>query len=397
MRRTDVLVIGGGIAGYTAALTARRWFKDKKVTLVRREEKALIPWGLPYVFSSGTLAKNVIHDGRLFDRGIELIIDEVTDIDRKGRCVLMADSGRITYDKLILATGAIPAPFPVEGADLKGVFTVKREVSYLENLRRALDTARNLVIVGGGLTGVEFAEACSRGWRLKISVVELLPHCLSRSFDDDVCALAEERLRSRGINVLTKTRVEKLLGEDRVEQVKLSNGQTLPADVVILASGVVPNIELARKAGLEADERFGIWVDEYMRTSDVNIFAVGHCAWKSSGLAFVATRGARIAGANLFGLRRPSRPGPTASFTVVGDLALGFAGLTERAAREVGIGVVVTSERRSFDMPAAGELGMKVVSARDTGAIIGAQVYGRFLSRVREMTNSLAATIQTLN
>lgn len=406
MKRTDVLVIGGSAAGLTAAITAKRYFNDKKVTVVRKEEKVLVPCGIPYIFGTvGSPDKNLIPDATLVNDGIELVIDEVVEIDRQSKAVSTVKSGSITYDKLILATGSSPVVPPVKGADLEGVFVVKKDVAYLENLKSALDKARNLVIVGGGFIGVEFADECRKGRELNITVIELLPHCLALTFDDEVCAMAEEKLRSQGINIITGTKAEEFQGNGKVEQVRLAKGETLPADVVIFGIGVAPNIELAQKAGLKVDHRFGIWVDDYMRTSDPSIFAIGDCAEKSSffghgpsliKLASIATHEARVAGANLFSLRRARGAAVGVFSTIVGDLALGSVGLTEKAAREAGIEVVTgnakASDRHPGSMPGAREMGVKLIFTKDTGILISGQAYGG--TAVGELTNLLAAAVQ---
>ncbi|WXJ95565.1 Dicamba O-demethylase 2, ferredoxin reductase component [Neomoorella carbonis] len=175
MKRTDVLVVGGGICGYTAALAARRYYGGKKITLVRKEVRALIPWCLAYNCAKGTLYNNILRDDRLYDEGIELVIDEVTAIDRQGKCITTAFAEDIIYDKLILATGSLPATPFFKGADLQGVFVLKKEFPSLENIRTSLASARSLVIVGAGPAGIEFAEACTANRQLKVTMVDFSP------------------------------------------------------------------------------------------------------------------------------------------------------------------------------------------------------------------------------
>ncbi|MBC7323897.1 MAG: FAD-dependent oxidoreductase, partial [Moorella sp. (in: Bacteria)] len=205
-------------------------------------------------------------------------IAEVTAIDPGGKCITTAFGEKIVYDKLILATGSSPAPPALKGAELPGVFVLQKELPCLKNMQNYLAKARNLVIVGGGLSGVELAEACSTNPRLHVTIVEQLPRCLARVFDEEFCILIEEKLRQRGVELISATAAEELQGQHRVEQVRLTGGRTLPADMVVLATGAVPNTRLARQAGLATDEKSGILVDEYMRTSDTAIFAIGDCA-----------------------------------------------------------------------------------------------------------------------
>lgn len=166
-------------------------------------------------------------------------------------------------------------------------------------------------------------------------MVEILPHCLSLVFDPDLCVRVEEELQHAGIQLRTGTRAKAFLGNGKVKAVQLETGEEIPADLVILGIGVKPNTRLARQAGLKIGEQGGIWVDRFMRTSNPNVFAVGDCAEKVDAvtgkpsnlrLASIATAEARVAGANLFQLRRESRGTIGVFSTKIGSLALGLAG-----------------------------------------------------------------------
>lgn len=188
---------------------------------------------------------------------------------------------------------------------MENVFCAIKDVACLNRLLNSLDRVKNVVIIGGGFIGIELGdELRKRG--LNVTIVEMLPHCLRVVFDEDFCVLAEEKLRERGIVVKTNANVEAILGEKKVKAVKLNTGEELKADMVFMSVGVCPNTELAQKAGLQIGETKGIWVDEYGRTSDKDIFAVGDCAEKRSfftkkpsnlRLVSIACYEARIAGA----------------------------------------------------------------------------------------------------
>ncbi|MDN5362042.1 MAG: hypothetical protein PWP70_1089 [Moorella sp. (in: firmicutes)] len=399
MQYTDILVVGGGIAGHTAALAARRYYHNKKVTLVRKEVRALIPWGLAYACAAGTLNRFVLGDAWLQQAGVKLVIDAVTTIDRRSRRVATACGEEISYAKMILATGSSPAPFPLKGADLPGVFVLKKELPYLKEIQQRLAEAGNLVIIGGGLNGVELALACSTRPQQRVTLVELLPHCLARVFSEELCELAEEKLRQRGVEIITAAGVAELLGGDRVEQVRLSNGLTLPADVVILANGALPRTDLARQAGLETDAQAGILVDDYLRTSDAAIFAAGDCAAPRSHAvpgvplprqARMAGQEARVAAANLFTLQR-RRESAIARFAIaIGDLALGAVGPVINPAAVAG-----TEEPASaVSTMVASDLAVKVAYARENGVALAAQIQGQPLARVRKTMAYLAAAIE---
>lgn len=131
MKQTDVLILGG-LSGITAGMSCRKFYPDKKVTLIRKEDTVLIPSGIPYIFGTvGAPKNNVIPDGLLEKNGIELIRNEVVSVDRSKKTVTLKDGEVITYEKLIFATGSVPAVAPIPGIDKKMVFTVRKDFNYL--------------------------------------------------------------------------------------------------------------------------------------------------------------------------------------------------------------------------------------------------------------------------
>jgi NADH oxidase (H2O2-forming) len=403
MKQADVVIVGGSAAGIEAAITARKQYPSKKVIVIRREEKALVPCGIPYIMGTlGSADKNVLPVTLLGDA--ELIVDEVTSIDREAKTVTTAGGETIGYDRLVLATGSWPVVPPIPGASLKNVFTIRKEIDYLEQLQKALKQAKDVVIVGGGFIGAEFADEC-RKMGLNVTVVELLEHCLYLNCDEDFCIRIEDKMREVGVQVNTTCRVESIAGDKKVDYVECEKGLRFKADVVILAIGVAPNTELARNAGLEIGEQKGIWVDQYMITSDPNIFAIGDCAEKfcfftgkptATRLASVATREARIAGANLFQSRRRRNQGTIGVFgTMIADTATGVAGLTERGARDLGfdlvIGEAAAVDRHPGTMPGARELRVKLIFDRSSAKLIGGEACGGITAG--EIANVMAQAI----
>ncbi len=406
MLKADILVVGGSAAGVTAAITARRQYPEKKITLVRKEEKSLIPCGIPYIFGTiGSPEKDIIQDAVLSQNNIDLIIDEVVSIDKNSSVITTAAGQTIAYKKMILAIGSLAFVPPLSGVELDNVFTVKKDMDYLRKFARVLSKTQDIVIIGGGFIGLEFADECKKRGIANISLVELLPHCLLLACDEEICIRVEKKLAERGIKVMTNTKAKAILGDGKVKFVELGDGRKIKADVVILAIGVVPNIKLAEEAGLKTDKRQGILVDELMCTSDKNILAVGDCASKKNWftgipsnlrLASIATTEARVAGANLFSIKRRNRGSLGIFSTVIGDLAIGAAGLTERQARENGfeivIGEAVAPDKHPGCMPGSKKLGVKLVFKKDTGLLIGGQVYGGISSG--EIINFIGSMIQ---
>jgi NADH oxidase (H2O2-forming) len=403
---TDVVVIGGSAAGITAAITASRHYPEKKRLVIRQEEQVLIPCGIPYIFGTvGSPEKNLIPDEVLAKNGIELLIDEVTEVDREKGEVRTAGGETIAYDRLIMATGSLPAMPPVPGFQLSNVFPVLKDVAQLRKMQQVLKDVSDLVIIGGGFIGVEFADECNKALQASVSIVEMLPRCLMLAYDEEFCAQAEQLLSERGITLITDAKVARIMGEDRVEGVELSDGRALPAQAVILGIGATANVNVAKNAGLPIGPTGGIAVDRTMRTSDPRVFACGDCAEKFSffggrpsplKLASIATAEARVAGANLFGIRRENIGTVGVWSTVIGETAFATAGLTESLAARHGYDYVVGTadaiNRHPGGMPGARAMKVKLVFERRNGVILGGQVMGD--KAAGEVINAISACVQ---
>ncbi len=387
MNDAKVVIIGGSAAGVEAAIVAQRHHKVGKITVIREEEKVLVPCGIPYIYGTlGAADKNIIPDAILGNA--ELVIDKVTSLDRKSQVVTTAGGKTIGYDKLIMATGSLPIVPPIPGVDIDNVFSVKKDIKYLQGLENALSEAKNVVVIGGGFIGVELADEC-RKRELDVTIVEMLPHCLLLACDEEFCTRAEDVLKERGTKVLTEKTAQSIGGNGKAEYIDLSDGQRLRADLVILGIGATPNTEIAQKTGLEIGPQRGIKVDEYMRTSDPNILAAGDCAdkvsfftGKPSGLrlASIATREARLAAINLFEPRRKNEGTMGVFATVIGDTGIGVAGLTERAARQEGFDIIIGEaaavDKHPGGMPGAKELRTKLIFEKESARLIGGGACG---------------------
>ncbi|MFO7973855.1 MAG: FAD-dependent oxidoreductase [Candidatus Hydrogenedentota bacterium] len=406
MKHVDILVIGGSAAGLTAAITARRHYPEKQTFILRKEEQVLIPCGIPYIFGTvGSPEKNLIPDKVLAQNQVDLLVDEATEIDRDKNCVITANGESVGYDRLVLATGSLPAMPPIPGFELENVFPIYKDVAHLHQMQEALQGISDLVIVGGGFIGVEFADECKKSLGANVSIVEMLPHCLMLAYDEEFCVHAENLLRERDIEPVTNTRVKRIVGTDSVEGVELEDGNTIPAQAVILGIGAAANVTLAEQAGLQIGPTGGIGVDRTMRTSDEHIYACGDCAEKVSffggrpsglKLASIATAEARIAAANLFGTRRESIGTVGVWSTAIGETAFATAGLTERLAKRHGyyhvVGTAEAPNRHPGGMPGAHNMKVKLVFEKRTGIILGGQVMGD--SAAGEVINAISACIQ---
>jgi len=406
MKTYDIVVVGGSAAGLTAAITARRHYPEKSILVVRKEAQVLIPCGIPYIFGTvGTPEKNLIPDAVLEKNKLDLLLAEANDVDREKK-ILSTSEGDVQYDRLVIATGSLPAMPPVPGFDRDGVYAILKDVDFLKGVQNELKDAKNIVIVGGGFIGIEFADEMNKLGDKNITIVEILPHCLGLAYDEEFCIDMEKHIQSRGITIRTGCKVKEVVGNKRAEKVVLEGGETLDADMVVLGIGAVANVDLARKAGIHIGLSGSIAVDRAMMTSDPNIFACGDCAEKISffgggrsplKLASIATLEARIAGANLFGLRREN-PGTVGVWsTAVGDLALGTAGLTEELAVKRGYKTVSATvagpNRHPGGMPGVADMKLKLVFERFSGVLLGGQVEAD--ASAGEMINAISACVQS--
>lgn len=403
MKRADLAIVGGSAAGFQAAISAGKHEQLKQVILIRKEQRAVVPCGIPYIVGTlGSVEKNLVPDGLLGHT--ELVIDEVTSINRDAKTLSTARGDDIGYDKLILATGSQPLVPKIPGAKLQNVFAVWKDADYLEKFHGALEQANDVVIVGGGFIGAEFADEC-RKLNCNVTIVELLEHCLFVNCGEDFCMRIEDKLRKAGVQIHTGCRVQSIEGEEEVEYVLCDRGEATKADVVILAVGVKPNVDLAEGAGLPIGDQGGIDVDQYMMTTDPDIFAIGDCAEKYSfftgkpiglRLASTAAREARIATANLVHPRRQRNLGTIGVFsTMIAGTAVGVAGLTERAATDQGFEVVIgetaAADKHPGAMPGAVELRVKLVFDKITGKMIGGECCGGVSTG--EISNCMAVLI----
>lgn len=407
MKEADVVIIGGSAAGPVAGVTVRRHYKDASVLLVRQENKVMVPCGIPYIFGTvGSPDKNVFPDAFLSNNGIELMVDEVTSVDRASKTLTTKGGEVVGYEKLILAIGSVPVRPPIPGMDLENVFPVWKDSDFLGRAQQVMGKAKDIVIIGGGFIGAEMADECKKIGDVNVTIVEILPHCLLLALDEEFCCAAESKLEERGIKIITGNGVKTIIGDGKVNAVELQSGDKVKADVVIIGIGAVPNTQLAKDMDLKIGEARGIWVDEYMRTSDENIFAVGDCADKFSfftkkpsglRLASIATVEARIAGANIFELRRKNKGVIGVFATAFGDFAVAAAGLTEKAARDAGfnivIGEAIAVDKHPGSIPGAKEVKIKLIVDRETGKLIGGELSGGITTG--EMANIIAVLIQS--
>ena len=408
MQETDVLVIGGSASGVVAATTGKGFHSDKRFLLVRKEEKVMVPCGIPYIFGSlESSDQNLIPDSALANAGVDLLVDEVVEINTDTKRCKTANEIEIGFEKLVLAVGSVPLiPKWLKGADLENVFTIPKDKPYLDQLSVRLADSQRVVIIGGGFIGVEVADELNKTGK-EVTVVEILPHVLKAAFDEELALQVEELLKNRGVHLKNGSGVKEILGDDVVTGVLLNDGEKLEADAVILAMGYRPNTELVQKSGIPINDQGFICINEYMRTENPDILAVGDCAEKWSFitrtskpvmLASTACAEARIAALNLYELLVLRTFGGTISMycTVIGDTALGVAGITESLAETRGINVLIGTfegaDRHPGNLTGTHKQFVKLITARESGVVIGGQVLGG--SSTGELVNLIGFAIE---
>jgi NADPH-dependent 2,4-dienoyl-CoA reductase/sulfur reductase-like enzyme len=413
--KTDVLVIGSSAAGLVAALTGKRVYPAKKITVVTRFPKTLIPCGIPYIFGSvGSSDNDILPADKMFEaNNIEMLVDEAESIQLKEKTVRFQSGKIIGYEKLVIGTGSLPIqPKWLKGADLENVFTVPKNKVYLDEMHEKLKAFDKITVIGAGFIGVEISDELKKAGK-EVTLIEKLPRILGLAFDGDISERAEDLLKGRGVNIMTGATVSEVLGNGKVDGVKLENGELLETEAVILAMGYEPNSRLAANAGLPVSDRGFIKVDDFMRTTDADVFAVGDCAEKRDFitrkpspvmLASTACAEARIAGMNLFKLSAIKTFIGTISIfsTAIGGTGFGVAGITETQAEAENFDFVTGTfegiDRHPGTLEDTHKQYVKLVVGRESGVILGGEVYGGLSAG--ELTNTLGIIVQnrmTLN
>lgn len=203
-------------------------------------------------------------------------------IDRAAREVVLQDGRRLPYAKLVLATGSHPIRLPLKGMDLEGVHTFRDLKDVEALLAAAAVRGTRAVVIGGGLLGLEAAVGLA-GAGVETTLVHLMDRLMERQLDATAAQLLKQAVEARGVDVQLQAASEAIEGEAHVTGLRLKDGRVIPADLVVVACGVVPNADLARAAGLEVKR--GTLVDDTLSTSDPDIFAIGECA-EHRGIAY---------------------------------------------------------------------------------------------------------------
>jgi NADH oxidase (H2O2-forming) len=412
---TDVLVIGSSAAGLVSALTGKRVYPDKKFTVVTMLPKTLIPCGIPYIFGSvGNSDNDILPAEKMFaSNGIEMLVDEVKKINLENKSVSLKSGSEISYNKLVIGTGSKPVKAKwLKGSEYDNVFTVPKDKIYLDQMHDKLNGLNKVITIGAGFIGVEISDELNKSGK-EVLLIEKLPRILGLAFDEDISVRAEALLKERGVKIMTSSSVLEITGNGKATGVLLENGEKIEADAIILSMGYKPNSKIAAEAGLPVSDKGFIKVDEYMRTSEPDVFAVGDCAEKRDFvtrkpspvmLASTACAEARIAGMNLFKLSAIKTFIGTISIfsTALGDTGFGVAGITECMAEKENFDFVAGAfegiDRHPGTLQDTHSQYVKLLVGREAGVILGGAVYGGLSAG--ELTNTIGIIVQnkmTLN
>ena len=394
-----IAIIGCGAAGATAAMQARKFNRNVEISLYNTENYSQYSrCGLPYTISG----KVKDFDDLVLmppDSWSGLNIDAklgvtVTNIDHNSRVLTYEGPdgvGTQKYDALIFATGSENANPPIKGLDKKRVYGL-RTMDDAKALAAEADRAKTAVIIGGGLVGMEAAEAFhERG--LDVTVVEFLPHILLAMVDPDLAEIVEDHCREHGLKILNNTAAQEITGDDSPKGVIVKDRGTeeeteIPADFVVVATGVRPVTDLAEKMGVKIGKTRGIVADDRMQTSLPDVYAVGDCAENiefitgkpcAGGLGTLAVRQARVAGINAAGgdARFPGCIG--AKVTKMFGLEIASTGLTDDLATRYEIPLArgsIKGSTKPHYYTGGKEIKVKTFYNKETGKLVGGQLVG---------------------
>lgn len=398
MIKMKVVIIGFGTAGWLTAVNLRMFDRKAEITVIDSKAYDIYhPCSMPYAIG-GVIPDESELIENFNDKLMKIQFyrrHKALNINRDAKTIDVKNLETeevltINYDKLVLATGSKTWSPPIPGRDAPNVYSLKW-IEDSQKIREAASKASNAVVIGASAIGLEVGtELARRG--VNTVIVELLPHILPKALDADYAEyLTEETLKALpNLKILTGVKTDHIALNDEgfATQVITDHG-TFDADFVVMATGVRPEVSLAKDAGLEIGQYGGIIVNEFMQTSDPDILAVGDCVQTvdmiddSPTLALLASsaaRMARVAGINLANPGKISFIGTLNNFIVpIHDLRVGSVGLTTTVAKERGyniqVGKIKTTDKPEH-IPGVKELLFKVIVDKGTGRLLGAQAIG---------------------
>lgn len=310
MGKKRVVVIGNGMVGYKFCeklLEHDRGQQYQLVTFCEEPRPAYDRMNLTKYFEARDPDVLSMAPATWYsENGVELLLGQrAVKLDRRRKVVIASDGSEVPYDLAVLATGSAPFVPPVPGMDKMGVF-VYRTIEDLEAILAYASRCRRAAVLGGGLLGLEAAKAV-HDLNLNAFVVEFAPRLMPRQLDQAGSALLARKIEELGLKVMTGCNTTRVLGDDTVTGIRFADGERLDVDMLVVSAGIRPRDELARDAGMRVGERGGIVIDDQLRTSDPDVYAIGECALHRGmiyGLLAPGNDMADVLARNLCGERR---------------------------------------------------------------------------------------------
>lgn len=382
----NIIIVGGGASGASCGARLRRLNEDAHITILEKtNEISIANCGLPYYISDviNDRAQMLVSNPQKFKSWFDIDVrlnSEVISIDRDEKTVTLKNGEILRYDKLVLALGASPVIPNFKGMDISKVFTV-RTLKDADNIKDfiQINNAKKAVVIGGGFIGIEMAEnLIEKG--LDVSLVEMGNQVLA-PVDEEIVAVVQNEMRSKGINLVLSDGVKAFNGD----KIILNSGRELEYDFVVMSVGVKPEIELAKKAGLKTNR--GIVVNEFMQTSDENIYAGGDSVEVKDfvfdnntliPLAGPANRQGRIIADNLCGINSEYKNSQGSSVVKIFDLTCASVGNNEKQLKSKQISyckTLIYGRSHAGYYPKATQTLYKLLFSKE-GKIYGAQAVG---------------------
>jgi len=408
-----IVIIGGVASGAKAAAKIKRLLPHASVKIYTDDTHvSYSSCGIPYYIQGNFTdykALLVRSPEEFRKSGIDVYLEsKVEKILPLQKSILVAHPDQaelVEYDKLIIATGARPKIPEIKGINnFDGVYTV-RKIEDAINIREKMLISKKAVIIGGGYIGLELLEAFVKNGL----TVDLIEHndYLMHNLDDEMSVLFREKLEDNkdyNFKIYTGEKATEFTGKERVlKSVKTASGKEIETDMVILCSGVKPNVELAKDAGIEIGETGAIKVNKIMRTSIEDIYACGDCAEKThivSGkpvwipLGSTANKEGRCAAMNAAGVYAEFDGVLGSTVTRCLNITVASTGLTEKSAKNIGftpVSVIINKPDKVAYMPDASDITLKVIADKITGLLLGAQAIGSVGAdkRINTITSAL--------
>lgn len=399
-----VCIIGAGAGGRSASGRIRELDKQAEIDIFSTQnEIGYAPCELPFVLRGVAHWDDIFYPGKFFEeRDVTVHLStEVTDILRKEKRIVAGDRS-YSYDKLLLSPGSIPTIPPIPGLDGNNEFTLSTNIAEGRALETIIPKYTSAAVIGAGAIGIEITLALTSAGYHKVYLLDMMENILPAGLDKDMASKVEGVMQERGIELVLSASISSVKSESGRKRVILPDRE-LEVDLIFLSTGARPNVDLAQKAGIEIGETGAILVNQYLQTSDPDIYAAGDCIenWdmitgSKTRRLMVTTAGrtGAVAGENLVKGNSIPYEGTLMTFVIeIFGNQIGAAGFTERLAREKGLDVVSATVSSQTSRPHLGGkiLHHKLIADRRTGTLVGAQVISEEM--VKGTLNELALAI----